>query len=323
MPFFRYDDPRIRYTGRFAPYNESMTATATGSRFAFSFTGETALMQFDMTLMQTPVLHLYIQVDGGARIEVPIDRYLRVTASGDGPHTVEVILKSMVEMFPRWNLPLVNRMSFEGVTAEDLATLPCSCKKTIEFVGDSITEGVLIDPDLKQYPYDQCNRPTQDDVTATYAWLTAEKLGLEPIMMGYGAVGATHGGCGGVPGAPEAYPYCFADAPIRFGHPDYILINHGTNDRYQVAAVFAESYVRLLDVIRTAHPDARIISLIPFVGAFEEELPQIVAQYNQTHGTNIAVINGAHWLPKEPLHPLRDGHKIAAEHLAEELKKVL
>lgn len=47
----------------------------------------------------------------------------------------------------------------------------------IEFVGDSITEGVLIDAECTIFTNDQLNRPFEDDVTATYAWLTAEALG--------------------------------------------------------------------------------------------------------------------------------------------------
>ncbi len=29
------------------------------------------------------------------------------------------------------------------------------------------------------------------------------------------------------------------------------------------------------------------------------------------------------WVPKEPLHPFRQGHKIIAEKLSEELKKII
>ena len=217
MPFFAYNDPHIRYIGRWAQddhYGACMSATATGSRLQFAYTGELARLRFNMHLLQTPAPHLYIRVDGGARIEVPLDRYIRITAQGEGRHTVEVLLASMVEMHPRWHRPLVNRVSFEGVEAESLTDLPRPRKKqkTIEFVGDSITEGVLIDPDCRQHRLEAIDRPTQDDVTATYAWLLAEKLELCPLFMGYGAVGATKSGCGGVPRVADAYPYCFEGA---------------------------------------------------------------------------------------------------------------
>ena len=75
---------------------------------------------------------------------------------------------------------------------ENPAELPADERKTIEFVGDSITEGVLIDVDFydKDSDFissqDQNNRCYQDDVCATYAWQTAEALNLRPIFMGYG-----------------------------------------------------------------------------------------------------------------------------------------
>ncbi len=325
MPFFACTDPHIRYTGRFAPYNQSMAATATGSRFSFAFTGRMAMLQFDMSLLQAPVPHLYIRVDGGARVEVPMDRYLRVCADTDGRHVVEVMLKSMVEMFPRWNRPLTNRLGFEGVEAEALTDLPRPRKKqkTIEFVGDSITEGVLIDSDRRQHANDMYDRPTQDDVTATYAWLLAEKLELTPLMMGYGAVGATKGGCGGVPKVAEAYPYCFAGAPVAYPHPDYVFINHGTNDWGADSVTFTAGYVALLDAIITAHPRAQVIAMSPFNGAHEQDIEKLVAEYNERHGKSILFVNGSHWLSPEPVHPLRDGHRLAADKLCEVLKEKL
>lgn len=315
--FYKYTDENIVYTGRWAVYNDTMTATATGSRFTLRFTGDMAVLHFNMDLMASPVPHLWIQVDGGAMTEAPIDRWLRVKAVGDAPHTVTVILKSMVEMFPRWHQPLTNRVSFMGVDADGLVALPRprKRKKTMEFVGDSITEGVLIDADCRRFAYDQENRPTQDDVTATYAWLLAEKLGVEPLMMGYGAVGATRGGCGGVPPVTEAYPYCFAGAPVTYSHPDYVFINHGTNDWKADAVTFTAGYVALLDAIFTAHPKTQVIAMSPFKGTHEEDIEKLVADYNERHNQHILFVNGSHWIREDDVHPGREGHRTAAEEL--------
>ena len=323
--FYTYEDENIRYTGRWADWDGAMTATATGSRFTLRFRGEMAVLHFDMHLMATPAPHLWIQVDGGGMAEAPIDRWLRVRAAGEGPHTVTVILKSMVESFPRWHHPLTGRVSLLGVDAEELVALPRprKRKKTMEFVGDSITEGVLIDEDYRQFAADQENRPTQDDVTATYAWLLAEKLGVEPLMMGYGAVGATRGGCGGVPCAPQAYPYCFEGAAVTYPHPDYVFINHGTNDWVADSVTFTAGYVALLDAILTAHPKTQIIAMSPFRGTHKEDIEALVATYNERHNQHILFVNGSEWLPKDPVHPGRAGHRVAAEKLAEVLTETL
>ena len=43
-----------------------------------------------------PFPHVYISVDGGAKIEVTIDRFVRISAD-EGEHKVLVIMKSSVE----------------------------------------------------------------------------------------------------------------------------------------------------------------------------------------------------------------------------------
>ena len=137
-------------------------------------------------------------------------------------------------MQPRWFQPLVGRTALLGIEVEERGVLPADDRKIVEFVGDSITEGVLIDADYAEkpaYTWDQHNRVYQDDVTATYGWLTAEALNLRPVMMGYGAVGATRGGCGGVVKAASAYPFVYDGVPYAGEAPDYIVINHGANDR--------------------------------------------------------------------------------------------
>lgn len=330
--FFKYSDEKIKYIGRWAPYEDSMTATAVGSRFTVNFKGKKAILHFDTFFNQAPLPHLWLQVDGGAKVEVTLDRYIRIVANGGGVHSVTVTLKSMVEMFPRWNMPLTNKISFLGIEAEELDFVADSGKKIMEIVGDSITEGVLTDPDYSPVPInfakapwqlDENNRPWQDDVCATYGWLTAEALGFEPIIMGYGAVGTTRSGCGGVVSAPEAYPYCFSGAPISYPHPDYVLINHGTNDREATVERFTECYRALLDEVFKAHPNTQVICMSPFIGAYRNEIEEIAAQYNKEHGTNILFVNGSEWLPADPLHPARQGHAFAAEKLTEVLRGLL
>ena len=167
------------------------------------------------------------------------------------------------------------------------------------------------------------NRVYQDDSTATYAWLTAKNLGLTPIIMGYGAVGATKGGCGSVPRAAEAYPYCFESHKTNYDSPDYILINHGANDRGASAEEYLKSYGELLDVIRKINPRSRLIALSAFCGAFHKELGEFICKYNKENFCDILFIDSSGWIPEEPLHPDRNGHKIIAERLTEILKSKL
>ncbi|MBE6599518.1 MAG: hypothetical protein E7638_08765 [Ruminococcaceae bacterium] len=326
--FIPFSSESIRYTGRFAEdctnINDTptMTATAPGSYFELAFRGDMCVLRFNIDFNTTPLPHLWIEVDGGAKVEVPLDRFIRLQA-GEGEHTVKVTFKGVREIHHRWYHPLSGKVSFEGYDADAPGSLPEDNRKTIELVGDSITEGVLIDEDYRYFEEDQKNRQYQDDATATYAYLTAEALNLRPLNMGYGAVGVTRSGCGAVPKAAEAYPFCFDGAPVTYDHPDYILINHGANDRRGSEENYIREYKGLLDVVRSAHPTSKIICLSAFLGVFPTALKELINTYNREHNDNILFIDATLWVPPQPLHPARDGHRIIADKLTAILKKEL
>lgn len=323
--FFDYDNANIRYYGRWgveSPWNPGMASTACGAKLEFAFSGTDAVLHFDTANNAHPYPHLYISVDGGAKTEAPLHAFLRVQAAESGAHTVTVILKSAVEAQHRWHSPLIAKVSFLGVTADALLPLPENRKKTIEFVGDSITEGVLVDADLSKQEGIAC-RVFQDDVTATYAYLTAQALDLEPYFMGYGAVGITKGGQGAVPKCEEAYPYCFNGVRKTYKSCDYILINHGANDQNAPVQTYLDGYRALLDQIIAANPASKLFVLSAFCGAHHRELGELICAYNREKGTAVHFIDSTGWVPKEPLHPLRAGHRVIAQHLIPILKDLL
>lgn len=316
----KFDHEAIRLTGRWAVCGDAAAATAAGSYLEAAFQGDMAVLHFDITYSVDPYPHVWIGVDDGGVVEAPLDRYLRVRAQGPGPHMVRVIYKGAVEMHHRWRHPLVGKIAFQGLEADAPGRLEPDNRPAIEFVGDSITEGVLIDAGYRTHANDQFDRPCQDDVTAGYAWLTAQALGLRPIMMGYGAVGATRPGCGGVPKAAEAYPYCFENAPISHS-ADYIVVNHGTNDRSFSPEVFRKGYRELLNVILEKNPQSQLAVMTPFCGAFPQEVKETAAEASRDTGRRILIVDTAGWLPAEPLHPLREGHRLAAERLVPLLRE--
>ena len=313
--------PSVRLTGRWDTSDPNVAVTTnTGAYIEFAFEGNMALALFDTYDNARPVLHLWVSVDGGAMIESPIDDYLRIVTPTFGKHTVRIIYKGGMEATARWCSKLHGKVTFLGVETDTPAELCEDNRATIEFVGDSITEGVLTDDDFKQlelfsYDIDQQNRVYQDDVCATYAWLTAEALNLRPIVMGFGAVGVTRGGQGGVPAAYMAYPYNFDGSPITHTPSDVVIINHGANDRGRTAENYLEKYALTLDEIRKYNPDAVIVALSAFCGAFHEELAPFIKIYNEKNGCNVHYIDTFGWIPLSPLHPLRDGHRKVAENL--------
>ena len=338
--FVHWYDDCVRLTGRWSrlgkpaqnpksyiqPPYIATTTTAAGSYFDLAFVGDCARLHFDLGFLGQPFPHLWISVDGGARVELPVDRYLRVECEEYGKHVIRVIYKGGMEMLPRWYGPLMGSVAFIGADVDEPAEVPADDRLLVEFVGDSITEGVLIDADYSKRPahtIDQFCRTYQDDNCATYAALTAKKLNVRAMFQAYGAVGLTRSGCGSVPRAGLIYPYVFDGLKYTGEKPDVVVINHGANDRAASEEEYIMRYNELIDLIREGNPEAKIVCLSPFVGAFDNAISEFVEAYNATHEKKIYFVSSKGWVPAEPLHPLREGHRIIAEHFAPLLKKII
>ena len=99
------------------------------------------------------------------------------------------------------------------------------------------------------------------------------------------------------------------------------VINHGTNDAGKEKEVVKPEYEKFLKLVRDRNPKSKIICLTPFGGYHAELIDEIVKEHNEKYSDNVYYINSTGWVPQQPVHPLRDGHKIVAEHLAEILKQ--
>ena len=313
----------IRYTGRWAKGEEAAVSTSPGAAFEVAFRGQECVLLFDVDMNAEPFPHIYIQVDNGARIETRIEYYIRVDALTGGNHILKVIYKSNMENQPNWHEPLVGKISFIGYESDGEGVLPEDNRKIIEFIGDSITEGVWVDEKRQPYKFFQKNMVFQNDATATYAYLTAEALGMKPYIMGYGSQGLTKGGRGGVPKAGKAYPYYFDEYPAEPSGAEVIVINHGANDQRATGEEYIDGYKAFLDLVRSVNPTAKIVVLPSFYRVFNAELKAMVEDYNSIRGDDILYIDSCGWIPRQPSHPARDGHKIAAERLTQKLKELL
>ncbi len=335
--FIPWHDPAIRLTGRWThqgyphipgearQYDVAVT-TAPGSSLELAFSGRSVRLVFDLGYSVQPLPHLWLCLDGQAQVEVPLDRHLRLCAPDDGPHLLRLSYKGGPEVLPRWHPPLMGAIAFAGAHVEAAAPLPPDDRLLIEFVGDSITEGVLVDADFADQPchlLEQFDRAYSDDNSATYAALTARRLNLRPMFQAYGAVGAVQHGCGGVPDAATIYPDVVDGIPYTGPAPDMVVVNHGTNDSRHPIETFKAGYHRLLDAIRRKHPQAAIVCLSPFCGVFEAEIAACVAQRHQGGDPHVHFISTKGWLPREPIHPLRDGHRAAADHLTPLLESII
>ena len=232
---------KIRYTGRWNINELSATSTANGNYFEFIYSGECAVIGFDTSYARVPFPHIYISVDGGANIEVSIDRFVRISAE-KGEHKVCVVLKGSVEFQHRWFEPIEAKVSLLEIEADEFLDLPEDTRPVIEFIGDSITEGISIDVGYSNYGNNR-DMVYWDDSTAGYAWLTAKILNFRPVIMGYGCLGTTKGGAGGIPPVAESYKYYSDGYTMESQQADFIVINHGTNDRSADKKIFKNKYL--------------------------------------------------------------------------------
>ncbi|MBO5293838.1 MAG: hypothetical protein J6B71_01115, partial [Clostridia bacterium] len=139
-----YTHESIRLTGRWDRRDPKVAVTTTtGAYIEFAFEGNMALAHFDVFQNAAPRLHLWVQIDGGDMIETVIDNHLRIIAKNDGKHICRIIYMGGTENDRRWYAPLTGKVSFVGVQTAKPIPIPADKRPVIEFVGDSITEGVL------------------------------------------------------------------------------------------------------------------------------------------------------------------------------------
>jgi lysophospholipase L1-like esterase len=153
-------------------------------------------------------------------------------------------------------------------------------------------------------------------------------VGAEPRVVGFGRLGLTINGNGGVPPAIYSFPFIYADAPIdALPRPDVVVINMGANDDRASQDVFLPLYRQYLRVVRGAYPDARILCLRPFNGAQEAAIRAAVIQSGDAW---ITYVDTTGWIQPEKhysaaggIHPNLDGNKAAGEKLAAILAEIL
>ena len=77
-----------------------------------------------------------------------------------------------------------------------------------------------------------------------------------------------------------------------------------------------------MDEVIKLNPDTQIVVLSAFSGVHVLQLKAFVDEYNKEKMMDIKFIDSSGWIPLKPRHPLRDGHRVVAKHLVEELRKL-
>jgi lysophospholipase L1-like esterase len=184
----------------------------------------------------------------------------------------------------------------------------------MEFLGDSITEGVLVNEGragvLPGIPF---TWPWLSDALHSYAAQTALALGAEWRQVGFGATGLARSGSGGASGALEAFSFFHADCPRDGWQPQLVVINQGTNESSVPTSEYQRLYTQYLRLLRKSYPKATLIALRPFGGAQEAAIKAAASELGAVYIDTTGWYSG-------PVHPNREGSALLAEKLVQALK---
>lgn len=266
-----------------------------GSHVTATFHGSGVSAKFDITGNTGNRPTVSFKIDGGEWVEKEISASLELATNlAVADHSVALFVRGMSEFEARWTPPLVASTTFLGfeVAGGSIVKTPRPERMKIEFLGDSITEGVALHA---KGPQDQTTPNWRTDGPRGYAALTAMALQAEWRQVGFGRQGLTIVGNGGVPKAQDAFNWFYSGVPRDDWQPDLVVINQGTNDGGASGETFAPLYLSFLGQVRTAYPLAKIAALRPFGGAHGADVSAQVAARKTGGDANVFYIDTAGW----------------------------
>ena len=248
------DHSSITYYGRQEFLDNGGVQLNFQSGFEVIFTGTSAAVGIEVAGSASEYMY---SIDGEAFIRVlnPTAGYNSLaTGLAAGEHTLT---------FYACNQGARNRIT--GLRFDSGASLKkVPKKKTIEFIGDSITAGWIGSGYINW-------------LSKCYTWQTAHKLGFGFNVVARGGIGLLVKGTDAlnmsdryfraIPysetiGKNETYPMYDTS---RYT-PDYIVVNLGTNDRSYSSSQVQAAYTNFLTALRSSYPDATIFALRPLGG---------------------------------------------------------
>jgi hypothetical protein len=191
----------------------------TGSCVRAQFSGSTIKATFDVLLNKPDLPTIAWRIDDQAWHESEIAATVPLASQlSAGPHTVWLMVRGIDEHENRWTEPLVGSVTFLGfglpeggiiMPPRDAWEHP---RLKIEFLGDSITEGVLV----AASPPGKDTWAWQTDALDSHVCQTAMLLGASWRQVGFGATGLAHGGMD-----PNAYEPLYVKylALVRKAYP--------------------------------------------------------------------------------------------------------
>jgi lysophospholipase L1-like esterase len=314
-----------QFYGRWDRKPGRATTVNSGSHLTASFDGTGIAARFDLSANKPGLPTVAWQIDDGTWQEAEVAATLKL-ADGlpAGRHSLTLMARGMDENQSRWTAPLVASITFLGldVVGGALLSTPRPARPKIEFLGDSLTEGVQIWGDRPG----KTTTPWRTDGRVAWPCQTAMQLGAEWRQVGFGFQGIFHTGNGGVPNARDAFEWVYAGSARDAWVADLVVINQGLNDSAIASAQFRTAFAAFLAQVRKAYPQAQLAVVRPFAGTHAADISAEVDARVAAGDKRVVYIDTAGWLGAGDLngvHPNVTGSAKIRDRLVPELKKLM
>jgi len=284
------DNPLVKTSGRVEFTEEGHVLLGySGTRLRLAFEGESSVTVKLRSVGQSNWLNVYLDGQRLRKLEITREWQMiqLVDKSSAGLHTLELV--KATEGYE-------GNIEIAQVLLTDHASLqawPNPETRRIEFIGDSITCGYGIEADNRDAHWS----PSTENFCDNYAWLTAQALQADYLVVARSGIGMRRNYNGPRIGNQENLPFLYERTffnqptplwePTRFT-PDVVCINLGTNDFSTTGvepAAFEAAYAAFVQRILSQYDQAKIVCLLgPMLNAPEVKsmLLRIAEQANQT-----------------------------------------
>lgn len=347
---FKATEKYVKIIGRTHYHNDVLWLALSGGGVEFSFHGKKAEITLKgdaIALTGNNLARVGISVNGKRVIDDQMNKPLKTYTVFESDTEQEVTIR--IKKLSEAAMSTVGILQIAVHAADGIKPTPPNLH-TIEFIGDSITCGYGVDDEYELHSFSTAT----EDVTKTYAYLTAQQLQADYSMVSYSGYGII---TGYTENDQKLTTHLFPDYYDKVGKsdgkfddtllpqdlcwdfkklvPDLIVINLGTNDDSYTKddigkqTEYAQEYVEFLKMVRQSNPHTSILCTLGIMGdRLYPYVEQAVNGYSRETGdSNITVMKFDVQLAADGyaanFHPSRATHSKAAKKLTDHIKELM
>lgn len=256
--FYKGNDKRIHFVGRFEFTEDAARVSAPGAYFEFRFDGVRCELKLnDEVLYGTVHNYINIELDGKAYKRIKLDRKLNrivIYAPSEGIHTIKVSKDTETKM---------GHLTLLGISCRELLRYKPKKKKLFEFIGDSMTCGN--GSDLSSISCEEGEWYDQHNASHSYASLVSTYFDADYRLSAVSGIGVTKSCCGLTKTMPEVYFNTDFNPNLprlnlqEYDAPDALFFALGQNDGTGLGALFVQTYSRFIKRVSRLYPNAIIV----------------------------------------------------------------